>query len=211
MSATKNPFRVPAKRSGEQGVAAVEFALVAMIFFLVFFGIVEIARAMYLCNTLQEVTRRAAAFAVNTDFTDGNAMQQVRAKAVFRTSAGFLMFGQPVTDAYVKIDYLQVRRDGANLTMVPIPAASLPASPAANYLNCLNDPNSTNPAGKVCIRLVRARVCQPGGSDDCAPVRYQTLVSLIALPFNLPFSTTIANAETLGKPESLPPEPCGCI
>jgi len=53
----------------QTGAAAVEFAFVAIIFFTLFFGVVEIARAMYISNTLQEVTRRAAELATNTDFT----------------------------------------------------------------------------------------------------------------------------------------------
>ena len=40
MQANKTTYRVLALRTREQGVAAVEFALVALLFFLVFFGIV---------------------------------------------------------------------------------------------------------------------------------------------------------------------------
>jgi hypothetical protein len=115
------------------------------------------------------------------------------------------MFAQPVTDDYVKIDYLSIHKDGSTLSMTPIPTGSLPGSPAVNYANCLKDPY-----GSDCIRLVRVRVCQPDGSDTCTPVPYQTLLSMIALTFGLPVSTTIVNAETLGLPEGLPPDPCGC-
>ena len=92
----------------QRGIAAVEFALVAMIFFTVFFGIVEVLRAMYVCNILQEVTRRATALAVTSDFTDAAVMQRVREQAVFRSTPGMLMFADPVTDAHVKIDYLRI-------------------------------------------------------------------------------------------------------
>jgi hypothetical protein len=132
-------------------------------------------------------------------------MQHVREQAVFRASPGGLMFAQPVTDDYVKIDYLSIHKDGSTLSMTPIPTGSLPGSPAVNYANCLKDPY-----GSDCIRLVRVRVCQPDGSDTCTPVPYQTLLSMIALTFGLPVSTTIVNAETLGLPEGLPPDPCGC-
>jgi hypothetical protein len=205
MQANKRTYRVPATRTREQGVAAVEFALVAMLFFLLFFGIVEIARAMYICNTLQEVTRRAAALAATTDFSSATAMQRVREQAVFRESPGFLVFAQPVTDDHVKIDYMSIRKDGTTLTMTPIPTGSLPSSPTANYANCLKDPY-----GNDCIRLVRVRVCEPGGGDACDPVPYQSLVSLVTMAFGLPQSTTIVNAETLGLPEGVPTDPCGC-
>ncbi|MDT1883665.1 pilus assembly protein, partial [Acinetobacter baumannii] len=62
-------------RTRQQGVAAMEFSLVAIVFFLMFFGMLELTRAMYIVNTLQEVTRRAAALAANSDFSDAAAMR----------------------------------------------------------------------------------------------------------------------------------------
>jgi hypothetical protein len=159
---------------------------------------------MYICNILQEATRRAAALAVNTDFTDGAALQQVREQAVFRSSPGLLAFADPVSDAHIKIDYMSVQKVATGLELAPIPPGSLPASPEANYVNCARD--SYNEA---CIRLVRVRVCQPG-AGDCAPVAYKPLVSMAPLSFNLPDATTIAHAETLGLPGGLPPDPCSC-
>lgn len=182
-------------RRKQHGVAAVEFSLVAILFFTLVFGIIEIARAMYICNTLQEVTRRAAALATNTDFSDQSAMQDVREAAIFRKDPGFLAFAQPITDQHINIDYMRLRRDAAAFTMVRIPEGSLPANPAGNIANCTRDPY-----GESCIRLVRVRVCQEGSGETCTPVAYQTLVSLIPLPFGLPRSMTIANAETLGRP-----------
>lgn len=184
----------------QQGVAAVEFSLVAMIFFLLFFGIIELARAMYICNTLQEVTRRAAALAVNTDFTDTTAMQHVREKAIFRDSPGLLAFGDPINDQNVRIDYLQIP---ASSTVPVSMVGGLPVSPQQNRVNCTRNLNDAQ-----CIQLVRVRICLPGGGDGtCDPVPYKTLVSLIPLPFSLPVSTTIAKVETLGMPSGLP---CGC-
>jgi hypothetical protein len=203
MSATKPPFR--AVRPRQEGVAAVEFALVAIVFFLLFFMTVELARAMYICNVLQESTRRAAALAANTDFTDGAALQRIREQAVFRASPGRLVFADPVSDAHIRIDYMSIQKDGAGLALAPIPSAALPASPEANVVNCARDAYNEG-----CIRLVRVRICQPGSGADCAPVPYRSLVSMMPLPFDLPDATTIAHAETLGLPGGLPPDPCGC-
>jgi hypothetical protein len=205
MSAIKRLSLSAPGRARERGVAAVEFALVAMIFFLLFFGIIELARAMYVCNTLQEVTRRGAALAAKTDFSNPSAMQQVRQRAIFRDSAGPLLFAEPVTDAHIRIEYMRLQRTGKDLKMVQIPSGSLPGNPAENHLNCLKDPY-----GDKCIRLVRVSVCQPGDGAECTPVRYQSLVALIPFTFDLPRSVTIVNAETLGMPGGLPPEPCGC-
>lgn len=176
-------------------MAAVEFSLVAVLFLTFVFGIIEVARAMYICNVLQEVTRQAAALATNTDFSNGAAMQRVRERAIFRNTPGFLVLAEPITDQHIIIDYMRIQRNGTALTMEAIPASSLPANPTDNHINC-----TQNPYGESCIRLVRVRVCQPGSGEECTPVTYQALVSLVPLPFGLPRSTTIANAETLGMP-----------
>jgi len=188
----------------QQGIAAVELAVVLVIFLTLIFGVIEFARAMYVCNTLQEVTRRAAALATSTDFSDGAAMQRVRERAIFRTSPGSLMFAEPITDANVNIDYLAITRSGTSLVTTPIPSGSLPASPARNLQVCMSDPYDAG-----CIRLVRVRICASGGTQ-CNPVPYKTIVSLIRIPFSLPFSTTITSAETLGRPAGVAPAPCGC-
>jgi hypothetical protein len=184
----------------QAGLAAVEFAIVSVIFFTFIFGVIELARAMYICNTLQEATRRAAVLAAKTDFTDSAKMQQVREAAIFRDSPGSLSFGDPITEQHIKIDYMSIARTGSTLTMTPIPSGALPSTPAGNRLTCMRDPNDPS-----CIRLVRVRVCQPGGGNECDPVPYQSIVSLITLAFNLPTSTTIMNAETLGLAAGLPP------
>src|SRR5438067_2296548 len=110
MRANRQSLRVPSTTRKERGVSAVEFALVAPVFLLFVFGIIEFARAMYICNTLQEVTRRAAASASTTDFSDSTAMQHVRERAVFRNSPGGLAFADPVTDEYLKIDYMSIQK-----------------------------------------------------------------------------------------------------
>jgi len=184
----------------QRGVAAVEFGLVAIIFFLLFFGIVELARAMYVMNTLQEVTRRAAALAVNTDFSNGPAMQRVRERAIFRDSPGVLLLSDPVSDRHIRIDYLRIPSGAATM---PVPIGTMPDSPQANRINCTSNPYATN-----CIRLVRVRICLPGGEpESCDPVPYRGLVALIPFAFPLPLSSTVATVETLGMP---PGEPCGC-
>jgi hypothetical protein len=110
----------------QRGVAAVEFSVVAVIFFMLFFGIVDIIRALYICNILQEVTRRATALAVNTDFTDAAAMAQVRTQAVFRTTPGMLAFSDP--NAADCIQLVRVRiclPGGASDVCDPVPYRTL--------------------------------------------------------------------------------------
>ncbi len=44
----------------QKGIYTVEFAIVGLVFFLVLFGVIEIARALFVWNTIGEVTRRGA-------------------------------------------------------------------------------------------------------------------------------------------------------
>jgi hypothetical protein len=179
--------------NAQSGTAAVEFALILLIFLTFIFGIMELARSMYIYNTLQEVTRRAAAAAANADFSVAST-DKIRRYAIFRAPAdtGGLLFGNPVTAAHIRIDFMALERVGNDTTPKLISSAQLEASsPAANRLTCMRNSNDEN-----CVRLVRVQVCQPG--TDCVPVPYEPVFPLISLPFNLPVARTIVAAETLG-------------
>jgi len=176
----------------QRGGAAVEFALLVVIFLTLVFGILEIARLIYMLNALQEVTRRAGMLAANSNF-DASTLNTIRSAALFSDGKGNLMFGAPVTADHLKIDYLSISGDPKSGVVTPQPISSLPASPAQNYANCL-----ANPYDSGCIRLVRVRVCQPGG-DDCTPVPYEMQFPFIDLSaLKLPRSETIVPANTLG-------------
>ncbi|RJG11629.1 TadE/TadG family type IV pilus assembly protein [Massilia cavernae] len=194
--------RQPQRRSRESGAFAVEFATVAVIFFVFLFGVIEVARAMYMFNTLQEVTRRAASGAATIDYRTAAAKDRVRQDAIFRDSAGTLVLGDPVTDQHIRIDYLALVRGSTGSMITPIPAALMPTCPARNRVTCMTNPNSPS-----CIRFVRARICDPGDASVCNPVRYRTLVSLVDLPMNLPVATTIVSADTLGFSPGMTPCP----
>src|SRR5437763_12928975 len=124
----RRAFKGPAR---QPGTAAVEFSLVAIIFFTVVFGTLELARMEFLLNTLEEVTRRAASAAANADYRDAAAMQKVQADAVFRSSPGPLALGDPVTASNVKIDYLSLSKATWDLKHM----STLPACPAGNQSN----------------------------------------------------------------------------
>ena len=53
--------------AGQRGVAAVEFALIASLFFTLLIGIIEFSRVLFYWNTAAEVTRLAARTAVVCD------------------------------------------------------------------------------------------------------------------------------------------------
>lgn len=62
----------PSKLSRQRGVAAVEFALLAIIFFSLLIGIMEMARVLFYVNTAAEVTRLGARMAVVCDVNDSD-------------------------------------------------------------------------------------------------------------------------------------------
>lgn len=188
------PRRTRAKHSSQAGAFAAEFGLILVVFFTVMFGVIELARIIYIWNTLQEATRSAAHAAAFTDFRDTAAMDALRQHAIFRSSAGKLILGDPVTDEHIRVDYMAlVRSPDGTLTLTPIPAMSLPSCPMRNRYICTADPSDAS-----CIRFVRVRVCKPGGSG-CDAVDYAPLLPFVHIDgLKLPTSTTIAKAETLG-------------
>lgn len=204
MWATKPPRRLAGlHRARQTGAYMVELGFCLTVMVTLIFFIIELARVMYVFNTLQEVTRRAAHEAAVTNFRDSAAMDKVRYHAVFRDSAGTLVLATPVTDRYVLIDYLAlVKQPSGALTMTVVPASSQASCPARNRQICMADPNDAR-----CIRLVRARICDPADSTTCKPVIFEPIVPLVTLAVKLPTSTSIVAAETLGFVQGATPCP----
>ncbi|OBV37298.1 TadE/TadG family type IV pilus assembly protein [Janthinobacterium psychrotolerans] len=191
-----------ARRWREGGVFAVEFAMLAALFFIFLFALLEVARAVYLWNLVPEITRRAARGAAVTDFSNASALQAVRAQAILRAGPGRLPLGGAIGDAYVRIDYLSLSSGGGGVPAA-LPVGVLPGCPQRNRINCLDDPH-----GASCIRFVRAQLCVPGGGGAggaCEPVPYRPLLPLLGMLFpsgaqavRLPTGVTVAVAESLG-------------
>lgn len=193
----RKPSIRPPRRPREHGVAAVEFALVAILFFTVVLGIIEVARIIYIYNTLADVTRTAARAAANIDWRNTTELDIAKQRAIFRNSPGILPFGAPVTDRHIRIDYLYLNQQGGTTAYQPISASLMPGSPGRNRHNCLANPYDVATASSnTCIRIVRARICKP--DTDCEVVNHQMLVPLLNLGVPLPRSTTLVSAETLG-------------
>jgi len=55
------------ERARQGGAAAVEFALIAMVFFALLIGIMEFGRVLFTWNSAAEATRRGARIAIVTD------------------------------------------------------------------------------------------------------------------------------------------------
>lgn len=174
--------------SRQKGVAAVEFALIAMLFFILLFGIIELGRLFYVWNSVQEVTRRAAREAVVTDFTDATALTAVKRDALL--GGDTLIAAPEVGSVSVRISYL-------DLSGNPIASNSLPVSPTENAQACVDENSSANGAKPYCIAYVQA--CLANDSGCATSVRYLPMVSLFPyFNLNIPVSTVTMPAESMG-------------
>lgn len=177
------------------GSVLIELTITLPFFLLFMYGMLECARMMYLWNTLQDSARVAARAAAIADFSDPAAQAALRNGALFRATNGALALSVSVDASHLRIEYLWQDAAGA---LLPVPGASMPASPAQNLFNCTRNPNHA-----ACIRFVRASICRPEVADSCAPVPYPPLLPLPLLPLEwaglaLPASTSLARAEALG-------------
>lgn len=177
----------------QAGVAAVEFALIALIFFVLIFGIIEFGRLMYIWNTVQEVTRNAARQAVVTDFRDTSAINSIKQRALFRLTDGSLPAAAEVSTSNVVIRYLNASG---------VPPSSLPESPSDNLSACQDSERVAD-----CIRYVE--VCVSTGTT-CSPNELISFLPLTGLfsgnslagadltPLRVPLSSMRMPAESLG-------------
>jgi hypothetical protein len=179
----------------QRGTAAVEFALLAAIFFTFVFGIIETARLMYVYNTLQEVTRHAATAAANVYPGNTRRIQEVKQEAIFRNSPGELVLASPISDKNIRIEYLALTRESLTgaMSLSKIDEGSLPTCEAQNRQRCMRDPNADN-----CIRFVQVQVCDEADASSCRPVTSKIFLSLVDMRVALHRATTIAPAESLG-------------
>ncbi len=182
-------------RPGRQrGAYAIEFSLVALIFFLMVFGVIEFARMLYIFNTVQEVTRLAASAAVHGNFRDTDRLQEIREASVFRSTPGKLPLGAPISDQHVRIEYLaSVANSDGSTTLTAIPASQLPACPIRNRLNCMANPNASN-----CVRYVRARICDPDTTGSCEKAHETLMIPLVDITVAIPRASFVLPVESLG-------------
>jgi len=109
----------------QKGAAMVEFALIALLFFMILFGIIEFGRALFTYNTLVEATRRGARVAAVCP-ADDKGMLQVKQVTVFdpntpdgtTTITGLL----GLTTSNVTVSYL--KSDMTPVATVPLAANS---------------------------------------------------------------------------------------
>ncbi len=169
---SETPFNSVCGIRRQGGAAAVEFAIVAVIFFTMLLGIIEFGRALYVFNTLQEATRNLARNAVVALISNSSTTAYVQANALF---GGSVLPGAPEVSAInVEIEYLK-----ADLS----PTTSDPP-PNNQSSTCITDPNN-------CVAFVRVRITS---------ATYQPMIAgffpFLAVQF--PQSTVTMPVESMG-------------
>jgi Flp pilus assembly protein TadG len=193
----------------QQGVSAVEFALVLVILLALLFGIVEFGRLFFTINSVQEITRRAAREQVVNRPAKMAAVQHVAVLNLegcgpdtgtlnFRDacSSGTVNFpGSPdITNVNVELGFFHSYGDARQNTN------ALPdtITPEQNIENCVS-PENTN-----CIKFVRASLIKtPGQKLDFGVIAPYLPLDLVTIgkssnKLYIPFSTVIMPAEALG-------------
>lgn len=139
-------------RSRQRGATAVEFALVAMILFILLIGIMEIARVMFIWNAANEATRYGARVAVVCTVDPTKALVTAKMRRFLPT----------LTADNVDLEYLPsptavelVRVSVTNLsvqTFIPVFAFNIPvprstaAIPSESLAGTAGDSYVCNPA-----------------------------------------------------------------
>lgn len=169
------PAKFPRINAGHRqgGSNAVEFAVVSLLFFTAFFALIEFGRFMYVYESVQEVTRRAAREAV------------VRWRDTYATEVvGLALLGGGSLPAAAEVNAAAIRFAYRNQSGAEVSRSALPADRIANIVECLNGSSS-------CIASVEVSVTGVSYRPMTGP-----LASLLALP--VPQSTVTMPAESMG-------------
>ena len=176
-------MRIRNFRKGERGSTMAEFAVVASVFFMIVFGIIEFGRMLYTHNALTDATRRGARYAVLHTAevaTDGTPRVAKCVRAV-------VVYGE--TNINNACDPLSGKAPLIN----GITAATIEVEFNGEDLD--GDPDSPNPYG---ANLGTATVTITGYSFNLA-------IPFVARRLTMPAYTTTLPAESAGfVPSPLP-------
>jgi hypothetical protein len=105
-------------RQSERGSSIAELAVVALLFFMMIFGIIEFGRLLYTHNALADATRRGARFAVlHPGITDADKLA-VKREVVYGSKATFDEDGMTASSPLINgltVDMVEVTFEGEDL------------------------------------------------------------------------------------------------
>jgi Flp pilus assembly protein TadG len=104
-------------RQNERGTTVAEFAVVALLFFVIIFGIIEFGRLLYTHNALTDATRRGARFAaLHAGETEADKTA-VKNEVVYGANATYDVDGNPTSSPLI---------NGLSTTMVEVEFLGVP-------------------------------------------------------------------------------------
>lgn len=105
-------------KHNEKGTTVAEFAVVALFFFVMIFGIIEFGRLLYIHNALTDATRRGARFAsLHNGITDADKLA-VKNFVVYGPNGTFDDDGNPTSPPLINdltTDMVEVEFNGVDL------------------------------------------------------------------------------------------------
>ncbi|MFZ2170078.1 MAG: TadE/TadG family type IV pilus assembly protein [Methylococcaceae bacterium] len=108
----------------QRGAAMVEFALIALLFFMLLFGIIEFGRAFFTYNTLVEATRRGARVAAVCPVSAGG-ITQVKQVTIFDTPGGTSTPLLGLTENDIQVSYWTIDSTGTLVEIAsPFPSVA---------------------------------------------------------------------------------------
>lgn len=122
--------RRPLPPAPQRGMAAVEFALIAVVFFMLLLGAIEIARVLWVWNAAGEATRYGARMAVVCDLNDSAIKTRMRERLAGLGSANITLAYLPAGCAVSTCQSVTVTLSGlTENTLIPFVnfAPTLPA------------------------------------------------------------------------------------
>lgn len=125
----------PNPETRQQGAAAVEFALVAALFFILLFGIVEMGRVLFYWNTAVEATRLGARMAVVCSIDDESIRRRMRQLLPLLASDAGIRIDYPPSDCFAESCAVTVSIGAVPVqTFIPFVPLSLSLPPFATSL-----------------------------------------------------------------------------
>jgi TadE-like protein len=105
-------------RKNERGTTMAEFAVVALLFFMIIFGIIEFGRLLYTHNALTDATRKGARYASLHHGANANDELAVKRYVVYGPNGTFDVLGNPTSAPLIgglTMDMVHVDFEGADL------------------------------------------------------------------------------------------------
>lgn len=127
--------RILPSRKHQRGAAAVEFALVAIVFFMLLIGIVEMGRVLFTWNAAVEATRYGARVAVVCGINDAAILSRMQKIMPSLTAANVSVSYTPSNCSVADCQQVSVSiKDVPVTTLIPVSAATIMVPPFTTTL-----------------------------------------------------------------------------